>query len=115
MQRLPWRPDEQLSEEARSKVESVLAQRNWKVDILLSYTRQIRYEPRGMFLPRVELSSHGSIHREAAGSARIQAVVQTLVLRPLSYGQEIGQKPRWTREYMYGRTVNSDVPWVLMS
>ena len=52
-----WWPDEQPSEEIRSKVESVLEQRGWQVDIGLSHTCPIKYEPREGFLAGINQST----------------------------------------------------------
>ena len=52
-----WFPDEQPSEEVKAKVERVLEERNWKVDIVLSHTCPLRYEPIEVFLPMIDQST----------------------------------------------------------
>lgn len=52
-----WFSDEQPSEEIRAKVERVLAERNWKIDIVLSHTGPLKYEPTEVFLPMVDQST----------------------------------------------------------
>ena len=52
-----WFPDEQPSEEIKAKVERVLAERNWKIDIVLSHTGPLKYEPTEAFLPMVDQST----------------------------------------------------------
>ena len=52
-----WFPDEQPSEEIKAKVERVLAERNWKIDIVLSHTGPLKYEPTEVFLPMIDQSS----------------------------------------------------------
>lgn len=52
-----WWEDEQPSEEIKARVEKVLAGRNWKIDIVLSHTCPIRYEPTEAFLPVIDQST----------------------------------------------------------
>lgn len=52
-----WWEDEQPSEEIKAKVERALADRNWKIDIVLSHTCPVRYEPTEAFLPMIDQSS----------------------------------------------------------
>jgi len=47
---LRWWPDEQPSPEIRKRVEARLAAENWRVDIVLSHTCPLKYEPREMFV-----------------------------------------------------------------
>ena len=54
---LHWWPDEQPSEEIRKKVETVLNQRNWQIDIVLSHTYPLKYEPREVFLKGLDQST----------------------------------------------------------
>lgn len=49
-----WFEDEQPSPEIRQKVEAVLAQRNWQVDVVLSHTCPIQYEPIEVFLAMID-------------------------------------------------------------
>ena len=49
-----WWPDEQPSEEIKKKVENVLEARSWSVDIVLSHTTPLKYEPVEAFLPMVD-------------------------------------------------------------
>ena len=60
-----WFPDEQPSEEIKAKVERVLAERNWKIDIVLSHTGPLKYEPTEVFLPMIDQSI--VMLRKAAG------------------------------------------------
>ena len=52
-----WWPDEQPSPEVRNKVESVLDQRCWQVDIVLTHTCPLKYEPREVFLQGLDQST----------------------------------------------------------
>ena len=52
-----WWPDEQPSEEIRRKVETVLEQRIWQVDVVLSHTCPLKYEPREVFLKGLDQST----------------------------------------------------------
>ena len=49
-----WFSDEQPSDAIKQKVERVLEERNWKVDIVLSHTCPLRYEPIEVFLPMID-------------------------------------------------------------
>ena len=51
-----WWPDEQPDDTIKAKVESVLEKRNWQVDIVLSHTCPLRYEPTEVFLPFIDQS-----------------------------------------------------------
>ena len=46
-----WWPDEQPSEEIKRRVEEKLEQLNWEVDVVLTHTAPLRYEPVEVFLP----------------------------------------------------------------
>lgn len=52
-----WWPDEQPSPEVRNKVVSVLDQRCWQVDIVLTHTCPLKYEPREVFLQGLDQST----------------------------------------------------------
>ena len=52
-----WFPDEQPSEEIKRTVEAVLEARNWKVDVVLTHTCPLRYEPIEVFLPMIDQST----------------------------------------------------------
>lgn len=52
-----WWPDEQPDEEIRRRVESALARRGWHVDVVLSHTTPLSYEPTEAFLPFVDQST----------------------------------------------------------
>lgn len=52
-----WWPDEQPSDEIKAKVERVLEERDWKVDVVLSHTCPFRYEPTEAFLPGLDQST----------------------------------------------------------
>lgn len=51
-----WFPDEQPSDEIKAKVERVLEERNWKIDVVLSHTVPLRYEPTEAFIPGIDQS-----------------------------------------------------------
>ena len=51
-----WWPDEQPSDEIKRKVENTLAARDWKVDVVLSHTIPLKYEPVEVFLSWVDQS-----------------------------------------------------------
>ena len=52
-----WWADEQPSPEIRGKVENTLAEHGWKVDVVLSHTVPLKYEPVEVFLPGIDQSS----------------------------------------------------------
>lgn len=45
-----WWPDEQPSDETKRRVETVLAQRDWRIGAVLSHTTALKYEPVEVFL-----------------------------------------------------------------
>lgn len=51
-----WWPDEQPSSATKQLVEEVLDKRGWTVDVVLSHTAPIKYEPREVFLPFIDQS-----------------------------------------------------------
>jgi 3-oxoacid CoA-transferase subunit A len=51
-----WWPDEQPSPAIKEKVERVLAARDWEIDVVLSHTTPLRYEPVECFLPAIDQS-----------------------------------------------------------
>ena len=51
-----WWPDEQPSAAIKRHVEEVLDSQNWKIDVVLSHTAPIKYEPREVFLPFIDQS-----------------------------------------------------------
>ena len=51
-----WWPDEQPSDEIKKFAEQQLERVRWKVDVVLSHTCPLRYEPIEMFLPGVDQS-----------------------------------------------------------
>ncbi len=51
-----WWPDEQPSPEIRARVEAVLDQRAWQVDVVLSHTCPLRYEPVEVFISGIDQS-----------------------------------------------------------
>ncbi len=51
-----WFADEQPSEEIKRKVESALAARNWRVDVVFSHTCPVHYEPLEVFMSGVDQS-----------------------------------------------------------
>lgn len=59
MLRIPgrsWWPDEQPSDEVKARVEHKLDQLGWQVDIVLSHTVPLKYEPVEVFLPGIDQS-----------------------------------------------------------
>jgi hypothetical protein len=52
-----WWDDEQPSDAIKAKVERVLSERDWKIDIVLSHTCPLRYEPVEVFLPGIDQST----------------------------------------------------------
>jgi len=60
MLRIPgrsWWPDEQPSDKVKTQVEQTLDQLGWKVDVVLSHTVPLKYEPVEVFLPGIEQSN----------------------------------------------------------
>lgn len=51
-----WWADEQPSPEIRGKVEQVLDDHDWKIDVVLSHTTPLKYEPVEVFLPQIDQS-----------------------------------------------------------
>ena len=51
-----WWPDEQPSQEIRDHVEKTIERIGWQVDIVLTHTVPLRYEPREVFLPFIDQS-----------------------------------------------------------
>ena len=51
-----WWADEQPSPEIRGKVERVLAEHAWQIDVVLSHTVPLKYEPVEVFLPGIDQS-----------------------------------------------------------
>lgn len=51
-----WWPDEQPSQEIKDRVEQRLEQIGWQVDVVLTHTTPLRYEPREVFLPFIDQS-----------------------------------------------------------
>lgn len=59
MYRIPgrsWWPDEQPSKETKALVERKLEDLGWKVDVVLSHTVPLKYEPVEVFLPGIDQS-----------------------------------------------------------
>ncbi|MDR1541448.1 MAG: metallophosphoesterase [Clostridiales bacterium] len=51
---LGWWPDEQPSGKIRDRVEARMGMDGWRVDIVLSHTCPLKYEPREMFLSGID-------------------------------------------------------------
>lgn len=51
-----WWPDEQPSQAVRDKVDRVLHERDWKIDVVLSHTVPLKYEPTEVFLSGIDQS-----------------------------------------------------------
>ena len=69
-----WWEDEQPSDEIKRYVEKQLEERNWKVDVVLSHTVPLKYEPTEVFLPGVDQSRVDKSTEEWLGKieARLQ-------------------------------------------
>lgn len=52
-----WWEDEQPSEEIKKRVEGRLEQVGWKVDVVLTHTIPLKYEPVEVFLPGIDQST----------------------------------------------------------
>lgn len=53
---ISWWEDEQPSEETKAYVEKKLDSLNWKVDVVLSHTVPLKYEPVEVFMPGIDQS-----------------------------------------------------------
>ena len=51
-----WWADEQPSPEIKARVEQALEQMNWQIDIVLTHTTPLKYEPIEVFLPGIDQS-----------------------------------------------------------
>ena len=49
-----WWPDEQPSDEIKNWVEETLQRRNWQMDMVLSHTVPLKYEPTEVFMPGLD-------------------------------------------------------------
>lgn len=54
---LGWWPDEQPDDTVKARVEGVLEDRDWQVDVVFSHTCPICYEPTEVFLPSIDQRS----------------------------------------------------------
>ena len=52
-----WWPDEQPSDEVKQYVEKQLAKLDWKIDLVLSHTTPLKYEPTEVFLDGIDQST----------------------------------------------------------
>ena len=52
-----WWPNEQPSPQVKEKVEQVLEERNWRVDVVFSHTCPLKCEPVEVFLPGIDQST----------------------------------------------------------
>lgn len=52
-----WFSDEQPSEEIKRRVEKQFEENNWNVDVVLSHTAPLKYEPTELFLPGIDQST----------------------------------------------------------
>ena len=53
----PWFPDEQPTPTIREEVEAKLDALDWKVDLVLTHTCPLKYEPADTFLPGIDQST----------------------------------------------------------
>ena len=51
-----WWPDEQPTPEMKKGIEKCLDYQHWKVDVVLSHTVPLKYEPVEVFLPQIDQS-----------------------------------------------------------
>ena len=51
-----WWPDEQPTQEMKKGIERVLDDQSWKMDVVLSHTVPLKYEPVEVFIPGVDQS-----------------------------------------------------------
>ena len=54
---LAWWPDEQPSDEIKRQVEEKLEGMDWEVDVVLTHTAPLKYEPIEVFLPMIDQST----------------------------------------------------------
>ena len=54
---LAWWPDEQPSDEIKHKAEEKLEGMDWEVDVVLTHTAPLKYEPTEVFLPMIDQST----------------------------------------------------------
>ena len=54
---LTWWPDEQPSDEIKRQVEEKLEGMDWDVDVVLTHTAPLKYEPTEVFLPMINQST----------------------------------------------------------
>lgn len=54
---LAWWPDEQPSDEIKRQVEEKLERMDWEVDVVLTHTAPLKYEPTEAFLPMINQSA----------------------------------------------------------
>lgn len=54
---MAWFDNEQLTTREKCRIERVLVSRQWKIDIVLSHTIPLKYEPREIFLPMIDQST----------------------------------------------------------
>ena len=52
-----WWADEQPSDDIKRRVEHRLDEKNWRVDVVLSHTAPLKYEPREVFLACIDQST----------------------------------------------------------
>lgn len=67
-----WWPDEQPSEATKARVENTLERLDWKVDIVLSHTTPLKYEPVEVFLPGIDQSKVDKSTEDWLGSIEEQ-------------------------------------------
>ena len=88
-----WFEDEQPSDEIKEKVERMLSERDWKIDVVLSHTCPLRYEPTEVFLSMIDQSSVDKSTEQWLDTIESRFALRALVLRSLSYGQGDRQDP----------------------
>lgn len=54
---MAWWPDEQPSDEIKHQVEEKLEGMDWEVDVVLTHTAPLKYEPTEVFLPMINQST----------------------------------------------------------
>lgn len=51
-----WWEDEQPSEQIKKSLEKRLAENDWKIDVVLSHTTPLKYEPTEVFIEGIDQS-----------------------------------------------------------
>ena len=71
-----WWPDEQPSEEIKQNVEQKLDELSWNVDVVLSHTVPLKYEPTEVFLEGLDQSKWIEQQRNGWIKLRIDLIIR---------------------------------------